>query len=267
MLAVFAQDPKTVDVKGALTSDKVLIFHGYVAELNDLVHPGESVHTDVATDGQFTFRGIANGDYVLRITDYYGTALTEQFVTVRENPSQIEVKLPKGDGARPASGRVSLRQLQHPPAHKAVDAALAGQRFAASGKYDRAAIELRKAIRISPEFAEAHSNLAVQYIRLHQYQEAKSEIEQALAIAGPNSPDLCNMAFVRAALQQFDEGTASAREALRIDPNNVNAHYILGTLLLLHNETRAEGVEHLRRAAEKIESARAALERLSTGTH
>jgi tetratricopeptide (TPR) repeat protein len=265
LLSAAAQEPKTAEVKGTLHSGQEIILQGYVAELDNLVRTGQAVHADVATDGMFSFRGIPYGDYVLRITDYYGTPLTEQFVTVRENQAPVEVQLPKS-GARPASGSVSLQELQHPPAHKAVDAALSGQRFAQSGKYERAAEELRKAVRISPEYALAHSNLAVQYIRLHQYQQAMGEIERATAIAGRNPADLCNLAFVQTALQHYDEAAATTREVLRMDPNYAHAHYILGTLLLLRNETRAEGIAHLERAAVTIDGARAALARVTSAT-
>jgi tetratricopeptide (TPR) repeat protein len=262
IIAASAQDLKSADIKGKVTDEKIIVFHGYVAELDELVHPGQAVHCDVATDGAFTFRNIAYGDYVLRITDYYGTPFTEQFLTVREHQLPVEVALPKAD-ARPTGARVSLRQLQHPPAAKAVNAALAGQRFAQSGNYDRAAGELRKAIHISPEYAEAHSNLAVQYIHMGQFADARVEIERAMAIAGPDPANLCNLAFVHASLQQYDQGAAAAREALRLDPNHANAHYLLGALLLLRNETRAEAIEHLQRAAPSIPAAQAALVRLT----
>jgi tetratricopeptide (TPR) repeat protein len=265
LLPAVAQEPKTAEVKGTVAREKEVLLLGYVAELDDLVHPGQALHADVAADGVFLFRNIPYGDYVLRITNYYGTPIVEQFVTVREHQMPVDVRLPGLDGPRPASGGVSLRELRHPPAPKAVGAVLAGQRFAESGNYERAAEELRKAVRISPEYAQAHSNLAVQYIRMRQYQQAADEIDRALSIAGPNPVDLCNQAFVRTAMQHYDQAAASAREALRIDPNSAHAHYLLGTLLLLHNEARAEAIAHLERAAGTIEGARASLARLKAG--
>jgi hypothetical protein len=265
LLPAFAQEPKTAEVKGTVSREKEILLHGYVAELDDLVHPCHPLHTDVAADGMFLLRNIPYGDYVLRITNYYGTPIAEQFVTVREHQTPVDVRLPVLDGPRPASGGVSLRELRHPPAARAVGAALAGQRFAESGKFERAAEELRKAVRISPEFAQAHSNLAVQYIRMGQYQQAAGEIDRALAIAGPNPADLCNQAFVRTAMHQYPEAEASAREALRIDPNSAHADYLLGTILLLRNETRAEAIAHLERAAVTLEGARAMLARVKSG--
>jgi tetratricopeptide (TPR) repeat protein len=265
-LTAVAQEPKTVVVKGNLHDGQAVLLHGYIAELNDVIHPGESVHTDVASDGAFSFRGVPYGDYLLRITDYYGTVLAEQFVTVRESQGPLDVQLSRGKGPRPASERISLRELQHPPAPKAVNAALAGERFAQSGKYERAADELRKAVQISPEFAQAHASLGVQYVRLRQFQQAKDEFDRALEIAGPDPVILSNLAFARTALGDYAAGAAAAREALRIDPNEAHAHYILGTILLLRNETRAEGIAHLERAARTIESARTALARVAA-TH
>jgi tetratricopeptide (TPR) repeat protein len=261
-----AQEPKVTDLKGVVVNKEEVLLHGYVVELSDLAHPIQSAHSDVASDGAFVFRGIPYGDYVLKITDYYGSVFVEQFVTVRENQPQVEVRLSQGDVPRPASGHVSLRELQHPPTRRAVEAALAGQKLAESGEYERAAGELRRAVRISPDFAPAHANLAVQYIRLQRFAEAQSEIERAIEIAGPDPAELCNLAVVRAALQHYDEAAATAREALRIDPKYAQAHYILGSLLLLRNETRAEAIAHLERAAPTIDGARSALQRIGVGT-
>jgi tetratricopeptide (TPR) repeat protein len=263
LLTLMGQEANIGEVRGAIAGQEITL-HGYVAELNDVIHPGAPVHTDVASDGTFVLRGVPYGDYVLRITNYYGTPITEQFVTVHEKQMPVEVRLPNSNVPRPGAGRVSVRQLQHPPTTKAVDAALTGERFAESGQYARAAEELRKAVRISPEYAQAHSRLAVQYIRLHEYEEAIVEIERAIEITGAEPAELCNLAFARTALGQYDEATATAREALRIDPKHAAAHYILGTLLLRRNETRAEGIAHLERAASTMEGARAALARLKS---
>jgi tetratricopeptide (TPR) repeat protein len=247
-----AQQPKTADVKGALRDPQAQFLRGYLAELTDVTHQGQSATADVAADGSFTFRNIPYGDYVLRITNYYGTVFQEGFVTVHENQELIDVAIPRNDAPRPGGG-VSVKELLHQPSRKAVEAALSGQRFAQSGNYGQAVEQLQKALRFSPDYAQAHSILAVQYIKLQRYEEAKSESAAAL----------CNRAYVRTALREYGDAVADARAALRLDPSLAGAHYILGTLLLLRDGTRAEGVEHLRRAAETMQAAKASLARVT----
>ena len=60
-----------------------------------------------------------------------------------------------------------------PPAPKAVEAAIAAQHFSQEGRSAEAAGALEKAVPISPDFAVAHSNLAVQYLRMRRFKEAR----------------------------------------------------------------------------------------------
>ncbi len=256
-----AQDMPTIDVKGTVHSEGDPIVYGYVVELTGLASRTETFRTDVHTDGSFDLRGVPPGDYTLRIMGARGGGVVaEQFVSVHTHTFNLDVNLPRAERAGPPE-TVSVRQLQHPLSPKAIEAAAAAQRFVESGRNDKALEQLRKAIRISPDFAAAHSNLGALYIRMANYAQARPEIEQSLAITGPNAIDLTNLAFLDACDHHFPEAVDHARAALRADPSNAHAHYILGTLLLLDGRTAAEGIRHLQRAAEEIPGARAALER------
>jgi hypothetical protein len=141
---------------------------------------------DVQTDGSFEFRDIASGDYVLRVTDGFGLTVCREFVTIRDHMPELEVHLPEreSNGAGAGAGTVSVTQLMHPPDKKAVQAFKSALRFSSAGKYEDASSELEKAIHISPEFAEAHSNLAVQYFRLGRFEESIAESTHAIQIGG-----------------------------------------------------------------------------------
>jgi tetratricopeptide (TPR) repeat protein len=257
-----AQDAPSANVKGRLHGEGQPNLRGYVIELEHLGAHGSTIHADVEFDGEFSFRGIPTGEYVLRVTTYLGQALSQQFASIHDRTATLDVRLP-AERPSPAGRTVSLGELRHPPSRKAFDASLAAQRFAESGNFDKAAGELEKAVRISPDYAAAHSNLAVQYLRLQRYEEARAEIGRAMGIAGPNGRDLANLAFALAALRRIPESVEAAKGALRVDRDNAAAHYILGTLLTLDRETRVEGVAHLELAAKTLESARKALARFT----
>jgi tetratricopeptide (TPR) repeat protein len=256
----FAQEPRRVDLKGSIHSDTEVIYHGYVVELIGTVQR-ETWKSDVMSDGTFVVRDMPDGDYVLRVLTYQGAVLKEEFVSLHGGGSQVDVALPHLDRPAPG-GPVSVRELQHPPSAKALRAAAAAQRYSQEGERGKAVEELQKAIRLSPDFAAAHSNLGAEYIRLKEYAAARQEIRRALEIAGWNALDLCNLAFVDAAEQRFPEAIEEAKAALRTDPSNGNAHYILGTLLLLDKRTEAEGVRHLQQAAPTVPGAREMLAQL-----
>jgi tetratricopeptide (TPR) repeat protein len=73
--------------------------------------------------------------------------------------------------------------------------------------------------------------------------------------------DLSNLACAQSAMQHFDDAIQSARAALRLEPANPNAHFILGSLLARDRRSLPEGISHLEIAAESNPAARPNLER------
>ena len=102
-----------------------------------------------------------------------------------------------------APGTISLTQLRHPPSRKAFQAVASAQRFSQSGQTEKAVEELEKAIRISPEYADAYNNLAVQHMRMGRFEEAAGELTHAISIAGPNPMALSNLAYAQRQLNRI----------------------------------------------------------------
>jgi tetratricopeptide (TPR) repeat protein len=147
--------------------------------------------------------------------------------------------------------------LKHPPARKAFSAFVAAQRFSEAGQFAKAAGELEKAVQISPEYAEAYTNLAAQHARIGRYQDAVNDAKRAMELTRPNAVDLCNMAFALDRLHQYPEAIDSARTAVRLEPGNDKAHYLLGVLLMRDWRTLQEGITHLQRAVPSVPAAQA----------
>jgi tetratricopeptide (TPR) repeat protein len=223
----------------------------------------QTAQADVRGDGSFEFRDIASGEYILRVTDGHGLTVCQQFVAIHDYMPELNVRLPEreSNGAAGAA-TVSLKQLMHPPHRKAVHAFENAQRLSSAGKYDDAVSELQKAIRISPEFAAAHTNLAVQYFRMGRFEESAAESARAIQIGGPDPHTLVNLATAQARLHRFAEAENSARAALRLDSGYLKASLILGSILAEQPATRGEGVKHLEKAAAEFPSARQYLEQL-----
>jgi predicted Zn-dependent protease len=230
---------------------------------------GNSSHTEtyraeVRGDGGFEFRDILAGDYALRVTNGFGLTVCQQFVTIHDHMPQLEVRLPEreSNGAGEGAATVSVKQLMHPPHKKAVQAFQCALRLSEAGKYEDAASELEKAIRISPEFAEAHTNLAVQYFRMGRLQESMAESARAIQIGGPDPRNLCNLATAQAQLNRRAEAEQLARAALRLDSSYLKASLILGSILVDQPATRREGIKHLEKAATEFAFVRQYIEQL-----
>ncbi len=257
------QPPEVVStIKGELRSDSTVPYHDYLIEVADLGRSTDTRRTEVQFDGTFQLRDIHSGTYTLRVITLHGELVHQELVTVAPQTGPLTVRLPEGPVKPSAPGTISFTQLRHPPSRKAFQAMEAAQRYSESGQTEKAVEELEKAVRISPEYADAYNNLAVQHIRMGHFAEACEELSHAIAIAGPNSPRLTNLAYVQGQLHRFPEAIESARAALRIDPGSPQAHLILGSLLAVDARTRAESIPHLERAAETMPSARTILEKV-----
>ena len=255
----FTQTDQLTHLDGEVRSPSEPLLHGYAAVLEEFAGHRDFERVDVQPDGAFRFHNVPYGDYFLKIETNYGEVIRQDFLDVNSRTTVLAVELPVSTQMRPPSGEVAAARLLHPPARKAFQAFAAAQKLSESGRYADAAKALQRAIEISPDFADAHSNLAVQYMRLGRFDDAVSEISRAIAVGQPTAPDLSNLAYAQIALGHPLEATQSARAAVRIDPANMNAQYMLGALLARDRRTLREGISHLELAAETLPSARATL--------
>lgn len=258
-----SQAPEVVStIKGELRSDSTVPFHEYMVEVGDLGRSTDTRRTEVQWDGTFQLRDIHAGTYTLRVTTLNGELVHQELVTVAPQTGPLTIRLPEPRAKPSAPGTISLTQLRHPPSRKAFQAMEAAQRYSESGQTEKAAEELEKAVRLSPEYADAYNNLAVQHVRMGRFQEACDEFSRAIAIAGPSTSRLSNLAYAQRQLHRFPEAIESARAALRLDPSSAQAHLILGSILAIDPSTRAESIPHLELAAETIPSARTILQKV-----
>lgn len=258
LLAVSLNAQDTATVRGHLTGADESTLNEYVIELTNLATRTIVVRIDISFNGDFTARNVPVGEYLARVATYHGDTIAQQMVTINQSLMPLDLRLPSRP-ATPSGRTVSAAELRHPPRRQALDASQAAQRFADSGKFDRAASELEKAVRISPDFAAAHSSLGVQYLRLQRYEDAAAELGRAIEIAGPNPTDLSNLAYAHLSLERFAEAATNARAALKLRKDQPAAHFVLGLTLVLDPETKGEGIAHLEEAAKKLDSARKAL--------
>jgi tetratricopeptide (TPR) repeat protein len=251
-------------VRGELRNQTTTIFTEYLVELIDRTHRATPGRADVRSDGSFEFRGIQPGEYVLTVLNIQGDIVHEQLINLSITGGPLEIRIPERPRHHPGAKTVSVKQLMHPPTKKAYNFVVEAQRFSASGDYAHAAQALERAVRESPDYAEAHTNLGAQYVRTGRFEAAIRELNRAIEIAGPSVIALCNLASAQIRAGRRAEAIESARSALRMDSSAIQAHLILGAMLATDPQTKTEAIDHLELAAPEYESARQVLQRLRT---
>ena len=258
--SAWGQGTEADSVKGELHVNSPAILRGEVT-LSGVPGGREVASAPVGSDGRFEFHRVPYGEYRLTVLEG-GKPIHEELIAVRVQQPPIEVQVAVPEDPKPASGTVSARELLHPPTKGALKAFTAAQKLSQAGDHEKAAGQFEKATQLSPEYAEAWIDLGVEHIYLKRYQQALEELAHASEISRPTVVILSDMAYAQYALDRYAEGTQSVREALRLDPSSIPAHYLLGSFLARDGRTRAEGIQHLEIAAAAIPAARAELDRL-----
>lgn len=258
--SAWAQLSEADTIRGELHLNTPTIVHSSVL-LDDLQGHHSFSAVNVGGDGTFVFHRVPYGEYRLTVLDSGDNPIHEELVSVRDKSQPIQVAVDLPETAHPAAGTVSAEELLHPPTKQAFRAFLAARKFADAGAHDKAAGQLEKAVQLSPDYLAAWVNLGAQHIFLKCYEQAIQELQRAGEISKPTAMMLGNIAYAQFALHRYNDGLRSAREALRLDPSYPQAHYLLGSFLVLNRRTLAEGLQHLEVAARAIPDVRPELER------
>jgi tetratricopeptide (TPR) repeat protein len=115
------------------------------------------------------------------------------------------------------------------------------------GRVQDAIGHFEQALRLNPEYAEAHNNLGVALLAQGRRQEAIGHWEQALRI----NPDLAeahfNLGLAFVGQDRLHEAITCYEQALRIKPDYAEAHFNLGSALVRLGRQR-EAIEHWEQA-------------------
>jgi tetratricopeptide (TPR) repeat protein len=244
-------------VRGEVSSD-----HPSLGSLSvELASRGEGVPeiVPVNPDGSFEFRSATPGSYQLRITGAGGGVLHEERVYISGPNDHLSVRLPDSPNASRAAGAsISIRQLQHKVPPEALKAFTKGQSAAKKGNVQDAVEQFQAALRIDPEFAEAHNDLGAERAAQGDLSQAAEEFQKAVDLVPDHRLALANLCIVLAKLKQFGEAVAVGRRVLKLDPSNSGVHLILALSLMATRGDPAEALDHTQKAAAEIPMARVA---------
>jgi tetratricopeptide (TPR) repeat protein len=129
-----------------------------------------------------------------------------------------------------------------------------GQALLKDKKFQEAALEFRSALQIDEKLADAHWGLANAYEGLQRYQEAFEEMRQTAAL-DPNNLDvrvkLGNYYLVgsKQSPAALSEAEHLAKEVLEKDPNHIEGHILMGSVLFAQDK-KQEAFAELNHAVE-----------------
>ncbi len=105
-----------------------------------------------------------------------------------------------------------------------------GVAYATKGETDKAIGEYRKALSISPGYADAHYNLALALESKGRLADAADEYNRCLAINTRDTYARYRLALALQNMGEFNEALSEYHRVVALDDGNINAHYNLGTI-------------------------------------
>lgn len=129
-----------------------------------------------------------------------------------------------------------------------------GEAYLKDLKYQEASLEFRNAIQIDGNMAAAHWGLARAFEGLQRYPEMIDELRKTLQIDKSNQEARVKLGnyYLAASMgrqELITEAERLAKEALDMDPNHIEAHILMGSVLFTRKDTEKAFAE-LNRAIE-----------------
>jgi hypothetical protein len=149
---------------------------------------------------------------------------------------------------------ISVRELQLPAA--AMKEFRRSEKSISSRDFLSAADHLKKALRIEPDFVQAHNNLGATYMELEKFEDAISEFKKTIELDPKMEAPYRNMSLSLFELGRYSEAEVAARQAVALNPLHGAARYTLGRALAAQGSTSAETEELLRGTLAEFPEAR-----------
>lgn len=251
---MLAQAPLANTIQGEVIADNQPTVASLVSI--ELTKQGRPVASAILrADGSFEIRDAPPGDYELQVLDSFKNVVRREFIVVSDQHTWVTVRIPsKSDLPKPA-GAVSIRQLAPPPPKARKEFALAAKALE-RGNLEESIRRLENAVRIWPEFIEAHNNLGVRFMQRGEYERAAAAFRQALTLDPHSVLPRANLALLLVRMRRFAEAEQEAAAALQRDPSSVQAHYAFGLARAAQGDCAQEAIRHLQIAVASYPHAR-----------
>jgi tetratricopeptide (TPR) repeat protein len=259
-VSLFGQDPsRRYRVDGRIQSSSGPLDRLRV-EIADISSPAPLTQLMVHTDGSLQSIDLSAGTYEFRVLSPHGELLAKVLWQVPA-ARDIEIRLP--GGTETAAGPVSVYRLSHKVPGKARKNWEKSAKAVREGKTEAARDLLDEAIEADPEFADALHARGVIALQSQDVPAAREFLTKAAALDDANAEYQADAAVATYLSEASPQAETMARTAIRMDPENPKAHYVLGLSLLRQGKRGEEVLRSLRAASPKYPRAVELLNRLT----
>jgi tetratricopeptide (TPR) repeat protein len=177
------------------------------------------------------------------------------FLTLRHD-DPFDLNVPANQRDWPSGETISAARLRHKIPKEAKRAYDRARKFVNAADHQKAAVELEAAVALDPEFADAHTQLGLEYAKLGRLTEARTSLQRAFEVDPDTWSHPFNLGLVLYLMGDYSAAEGLARKAVQLAGTLPQTQWLLGFLLYNRKETRQEGIVHLEYAARTIPQAK-----------
>lgn len=212
--------------------------------------------------GNFVFRGVPSGDFVVVIDkeqDFEPFSQNVSVIQPRAMPPQnyyLSIRLELKGRAEAKPGVLNAEFVNVPK--RALDLYNNAVEKAKKGDHPGAIEQLKLAIKEYPSFMHAFNELGVQYLKLNQLENADEAFQSALKITPDAFAALINRGIANFMMKRHGEAVPILRKALAKNNQSAVGHYFLGQALAnlgLFEEAEKELLASLEFGKEEMKEA------------
>jgi tetratricopeptide (TPR) repeat protein len=139
------------------------------------------------------------------------------------------------------SSEVLFRHAMQVTTNNHIAIAGIGNEYLKKGKMEEAALYLLEAIKIMPDYPEAHNNLGIVYLKQSKLDEAIYEFGEAVKYKPSLARAHNNMGVALSMKGNYRDAIVKYHDALREDPNYINAKENLTKTLYNYHHNKISG--------------------------
>ena len=233
-ISIYAQNPTGNTIQGKVRSQGGQTLSNVMVELQS----GNGMlitQTVTSSEGDYVFSGLTGASFAILVNDPRHDPFSERVEFPRDASSRpgetLRLDITLTAKTRPVETRGAVVFRQTVP-NAALKAYQAGMKLVSEGRSEPGMASLNEAIRLFPNYFDAHFALGLELFRARRYDDAIGELERARTINPRDGRLYYTFGLVLMEKKNFDLAIKVFQACEQLDPRNAEPHVLRAMALI-----------------------------------
>jgi len=198
-------------------------------KLSSLRDAGIDLYTD--NNGAFQYLDLQPGTYTVEVMDddsHRGTAKEQVSLLAGQRVSLMIYLKTEEESKKAGKSGVTDAETLKPAPPKARQEYITATNLASNGDFVSAINHYNNALKIFPDYLDAHNDLGVVFLKLKRIDEASEQFEAAVQISPKAFNPRLNLGIILLGKRKYPEAVDQLTQCVSIDSSQASGHLYLG---------------------------------------